>query len=326
MKLILKISITLLVGVTIFIFYASAPKNVQIDLQPIVNTNDAVVLPEKDTFSVITFNIGYLSGMTNNLPVERSAALFANNLDRAVQLINVHQPDIVGFQEIDFDADRSYNIDQLAYISEHTGLKNAAAVVNWNVSYVPFPYWPLSAHFGAIISGQAVASKYPILKNERIILQRPTSSFFVYDLFYLDRLIQLSTIKIGIKDLIVMNVHLEAWDEEVRLAQAEVVIAYYQQLAGKFPVLLLGDFNDVPGSQVYKTLRSASNIEDASMIKNKVGEDSLDNYTFDSEVPRLKIDYIFFNPEFITFFRARTITEVGDISDHLPVIVQFGIR
>ena len=294
MKLIIRFAIALLALTGLLVFYASGPKNAKVDFQYIVNTNSEVIQHKTDTFSVITFNIGYLSGMTNNLPIERSSQLFEDNLERTSKLIETYQPDIVCFQEIDFDADRSFNVDQMTYLLEYTDLVNAAIAINWNVSYVPFPYWPIDAHFGGMLSGQAVASKYPIVTNERIVLQRPESTFFIYDLFYLDRLIQLCTIKIGNRDLVVINVHLEAWDKEVRLKQAKVVAEYYKRLSGKFPVLLLGDFNDSPDSPIYKILLSVGNIVDSSLAKNDNITDQIDYYTFKSADPNIKIDYIFY--------------------------------
>ena len=49
----------------------------------------------KDTFSIMTYNIGYLSGMTNNLAVDRPKSLLDNNLKKASRLLINRAPDIV---------------------------------------------------------------------------------------------------------------------------------------------------------------------------------------------------------------------------------------
>ena len=55
-----------------------------------------------DTISIMTYNIGWLSGMTNNRPVERSLELYQSNTESLLKLLETHQIDILAMQEIDF--------------------------------------------------------------------------------------------------------------------------------------------------------------------------------------------------------------------------------
>jgi len=134
------------------------------------------------TFSLLTYNIGYLSGMTNNLPVERSKVLFDNNMSAINELLKKQEADVVLFQEIDFDSKRSFNTNQYKAIALGAGYRDGAYVVNWDKRYVPFPYWPIKTHFGRILSGQAILSQYAIYSNERLILPKPQSNSFIYNL------------------------------------------------------------------------------------------------------------------------------------------------
>jgi len=279
-----------------------------------------------DTLSILSFNIGFLSGLTNNEPIRPDYSLFQNNLGKSIQQIQQINPDFIGFQEIDFESKRTYYQNQLDSIARKSEYRNGAKAVNWDKRYIPFPYWPPKVHYGRMLSGQAVLSKYPIVSNERIVLDKPSNNPFYYNAFYIDRLIQIVTVKIDEKTLILMNVHLEAYDKETRRIQAEVLIEQYRLYADKYPVILMGDFNASP----------EPDSEDPSIIdifQNEPGLSSAisfdqyqkkpeDYYTFSSEDPYQMIDYIFYNNE-INPIESRVVQEFGMVSDHYPVFFRF---
>lgn len=198
-----------------------------------------------DTVRVATYNIGYLSGMTNNEPVERPRSLFSENMNEAVALLDRLDADVIGLQEIDFRAQRSYDVQQLDTLAQRLGYPVAAQAVNWDVRYLPFPYGMPSVHFGRVVSGQAVLSRYPIESHDRVVLAK-TSRPFVTRALYLDRLAQVVEVRIGERRVAIVNVHLEAFETETRQAQADEVRALVASLIddGR-PVLLIGDFNAV---------------------------------------------------------------------------------
>jgi endonuclease/exonuclease/phosphatase family metal-dependent hydrolase len=49
-------------------------------------------------------------------------------------------------------------------------------------------------------------------------------------------------------------------------------------------------------------------------------------FTFNSVSPDRRIDYFFFNPEFIQFVEAEVMHDAGQISDHLPVQMIFTFK
>lgn len=284
--------------------------------------------PPKDTLTVMTYNLGYLSGMTNNLPLDRPDELFKTNLSKARSLIGRVSPDIIGFQEIDFDSHRSNNYNQLDSLNNfyHQGF----ASVNWDKRYVPFPYWPPSLHFGKMLSGQAILSKFPMEKIESVTLEHPSEAPFYYRAFYLDRLVQMANIQIGNTSVKVMNVHMEAFFPETREKQAHEVKALFEKHAAQMPVIFLGDFNSeapwVEGAdEVMKIILSsefcASAISPMGYKKNPN-----DYNTFSSGDPQKMIDFILYNDNFIEIIEARVISEAGDISDHLPVAMSFTFK
>jgi endonuclease/exonuclease/phosphatase family metal-dependent hydrolase len=288
-------------------------------------------LASTDTLSVMTYNIGWMSGMTNNLPVDRKESLYADNLHAAIRFLKKTHPNIIGFQEIDIQAKRSYFYNQPDSLGYNLGYLNGALAVNWDKKYVPFPYWPFQYHFGKLISGQYIMSDLKILKNDFVVLPQPINAPFYYNAFYLDRLIQKSILKTKKGKLMVMNVHLEAFDQETRALHADLVIKEYRKYADTMPVLLIGDFNsraigpngplDESVRKLYAVPGINMAISDSAFLSNPQK-----NFTFSSGEPVEKIDYIFYNKKYIKKLGAHVVQEIGEVSDHFPVCMRFVIR
>jgi endonuclease/exonuclease/phosphatase family metal-dependent hydrolase len=234
----------LLLAVLLFFFWASSG-HVDAGAEQQIKTYDTAPAAEAETLTVATYNIGYLSGMTNNRPVDPPASLFQENLTTAAALLEEIDADVVGLQEIDFGASRSYGVQQLDTLAARLGYPVAAQATNWDKRYVPFPYWPPAVHFGRMHSGQAVLSRVPIETHRASALVRPPRPFFS-DAFYLDRLAQVAVLRVNARPLVVINVHLEAFNSETRQQQARQLRALTDAyLEADVPLLLIGDFNSV---------------------------------------------------------------------------------
>ena len=59
---------------------------------------------DANTLSLVSYNIGYLSGLTNQEAVERPKSLFDGHLESAIATFRPINPDIIAFQEIDIDS------------------------------------------------------------------------------------------------------------------------------------------------------------------------------------------------------------------------------
>ncbi len=81
-----------------------------------------------------------------------------------------------------------------------------------------------------------------------------------------------------------------------------------------YPVILCGDFNDLPGSYTYTRMKG--NLADAFTQKG-----SGFGRTFNLFSPTLRIDYIFYDPKVLSITRYRS--PHTSLSDHNPVIVDF---
>lgn len=282
-----------------------------------------------DTLRLITYNIGYLSGMTNNQAVERADQLYIQNMLRAKALIDENQPDLLALQEIDFEANRSLGWNQFDSLAWSGQFYQGAYAVNWDKRYVPFPYWPPSAHFKSVVSGQGVLSKFPVVENQFIKMQQPNAPFY-YRAFYLDRLIQVSLIKIDQKTLALLNVHLEAFDQYTRQQHGQHVLEVLKEYLKQYPVLLVGDFNanpveaksNVKKETVMDLFYQLPELKEAIPMQAFLANEK-DFYTYSSEKPYQRIDYIFYSSKDIEAIEGRVLREAGQISDHLPVMFTF---
>ena len=304
-----------------FYFWASSPNLPETSYNEVKALEVPVSIPNDSVHSIITYNIGYLSGMANNLPVEKPRSLFDENLNKVIRALKKADADIISFQEIDFSANRSFYINQHEEIAK-LGYPFSGRAVNWDKKYVPFPYFPVSVHFGKVISGQSVLSKYKILEQERIALDRDPDNPFYYDTFYLDRLAQILKIKVMNNTLVLINVHLEAYNASTRARQMRQIKKLYLKYYEDFPTILLGDFNSdirFPDASI-KLLLNLPNT--GCVAFDPVNSQN----TFSSKVPEVRLDYIFYNEEFIKEISGKVLHQFQEASDHLPLLMKFKFK
>lgn len=304
-----------------FYFWASASNHSEKEYTQLILNDYPSIVDSDSIYSIVTYNIGYLSGMTNNLPVSKPKILFNNNLKKVYDEFEKINADIIGFQEIDYGSKRSYYVNQQE-ILQKPGYNYIFQAINWDINYLPFPGISPLTHFGEILSGQSIFSKYPILEYERIILERPKNQAFYYKSFYIDRLAQVSKIKIYDKEIIIINVHLEAYDYTTRLNQTKKIATIYNQYKNEYPTILLGDFNS---DLVYKDatiniILDIQGIASANLNSQKKAK------TFPSIKPTERLDYIFYNEKFVEIISSKILTELEQASDHLPVWMEFKLK
>lgn len=322
----LSFIVLFLVAFIAFYFWGSSSKFSQAEYSQVQNYELVDYQdPNDSTFTILSYNIGYLSGMTNNLPMTRPKSLYDDNLKKSIDVLKKIDADIVAFQEIDFASQRSFEVNQLDEIAKGVNYNYASMVVNWDKTYVPFPYGLPNRHFGRILSGQAITSHFPIQEHERVLLEAVVNSPFYRTAFYLDRLAEVTQLDINGKDLIVINIHLEAFDKETRLIQSKTVLKLFKKYAKDYPVLLIGDFNSRPEDEEVKNPTIDVFLKDPS-LKSAIADADLraDNQkTFPSDKPIEKIDFIFYNQDKIEILDARVVHEIGTASDHLPILANF---
>jgi len=314
-----------LAGVVAFFLWASSGRLPAEDLAQVrtyPTTPDATV---PDTLTVTTYNIGYLSGMTNNEPVVRPDSLFHANMAQAVGFLRAVRPDIIGMQEIDFGGARVAYVHQLDTLATRLGYPTAAQAVNWDERYLPFPYGRPAVNFGRTLSGQAVVSRFPVVQHVRNVLPRSPQPFY-REAFYLDRLAQVAVVDLGGPSLVVINVHLEAFNIGTRQDQARRVNRLYRRLAGAgVPTLLLGDFNSrLSDAESASRDRTMWHLLDDTDLRPA---DTTGQATYPADAPTRPIDYIFYSPRFFQSIDAqRWCGTPNPPSDHCAVTATFRLR
>lgn len=319
-KLLLTVIGTLFVSIVILFFWAQQPCLNPKDYTKVKKHNN-IPIKTDSTLLVASYNIGYLSGMTNNKAIRAKEYLYNKNLNSAIKHLKNLNADIVAFQEIDFNSQRSYHVNQNTVISDSLFAYSASAV-NWDKKHVPFPYWPISVQFGEILSGQSVVSKYKIDNNERIVLQKVKDKPFYYNSFYLDRLAQIVEIKHPIKDITVINIHVEAFDQKTRIAQLKNVLKLAKEKAKKGAVILLGDFNSDPN---YKNAACKMFLNDDVFEVTDSITGTHYKKSYPSAKPSERLDYIFYTKKDFINEKSDVLNDFGLISDHLPVIARLKI-
>jgi endonuclease/exonuclease/phosphatase family metal-dependent hydrolase len=321
LKFIFRVFLVLIVACVVFFFWASSPTLDESDYAKLIEV-DNYKLPENDSvFSIVTYNIGYLSGMTNNLAVESPKELFDDNLEIVTSEVKKLNPDIIAFQEIDFDASRSYHVNQEEEISK-LGFNYRAQTINWDERYLPFPYWPISMHYGKVVSGQSIISKYPLKEQQRIVLERVADAPFHRDAFYLERLAQVVKVVLNGKEVVLINIHLEAFEAATRVNQFEEVLAIFNTYKDTYPTILLGDFNSKARDEnaIVQKIFAMKDVGNAAFDMNNLGN------TFNSKDPFERIDYIFYTKNSIEYISGKVLNQFGQASDHLPVEMKFKLR
>lgn len=259
--------------------------------------------------------------MTNNRAIEKPKQLFDNNMNKVLLETKNVNPDIIAFQEIDYNASRSYNVNQETEIAA-LGFNYAARAVNWDERYLPFPYWPIKMHFGKVVSGQSIISKYPLKEHQRIVLQRVESEPFYRDAFYLERLAQVVKVVLNGQEVVLINIHLEAFDKATRVNQFEEILAIFNKYKNDYPTILLGDFNSRARDKdaVIQKMFAMKGVGNAAFDMNNLGN------TFDTKNPFERIDYIFYTKNSIEYISGKVLNQFEQASDHLPVEMQFKLK
>ena len=247
----------------------------------------AVIPPKGQSLRVMTYNI---YGARATSPAN------AADLDAIAEVIRRQNPDFVTLNEVDVFTDRTgKDVHQARDLAEKLGME-----------------W----HFSKAIDrdggeyGDAVLSKYPILEKRSYRLpcaaEQPGE----------DRSLCVIRVQIDGKDLYVASTHLDHLSGDAsRLVQAtEIRRIRDTELEGD--LILCGDLNAIPSSNVIATM--------TSFLTNT---GPIDQYTFPSDDPSRKIDYIMYAP--IEHFGVQNCQVVSrgdqqvdgvDASDHRPVI------
>ncbi len=233
--------------------------------------------PAGTALTGVSYNIRHGRGMDENVDLARTAAV----------LHELH-PDIVGLQEVDRRVRRSGVVDEAATLGKSLGMEHAFG------AFMPYQGGDY---------GLAILSRFPITRATPVRLPDGNEP----------RIALAAELRLpdGSR-LMVVNVHFD-WvsDDTFRLAQASTLTTILDAL--RMPYLLLGDFNDEPGSRTLALFQSRA---------LEVSKPANDRFTFSSTEPSKEIDFVFVAPP--TAWRAIGARPVNErmASDHRPVVAE----
>ncbi len=199
---------------------------------------------------VVAWNIKYGAG---RIPfwfdcwgdrVEMSKAEVNENLAGIYALVKELDPDVLMTEEIEVNSRRSAYVDMVRGILEHTNLNYAAYYETWNSEYVA------SEGVGRINLGNAIFSKYPIKRAERIRQEDRTDQSGLTPLFYLHRAVGRAEIEVHPGErATAFVVHTEAYDND-GTKQRQITQLHELLMAETLPAMVGGDFNELPPTAV----------------------------------------------------------------------------
>ena len=229
---------------------------------------------------VVTYNIRHGRGADEVVDLERTAGV----LRRLT-------PDIVGLQEVDDLVQRSGRVPEAARLGESLGMSHA--------------FGRFMDYQGGMY-GLAILSRHPIIASRSIQLpdgNEPRVALSV-DVRLDDN-----------RSVTVVNLHFD-WvrDDGFRFAQASTLARYLDGLTT--PYILLGDFNDVPGS------RTLALFDQRATMARKP---EASRFTFPAPQPAREIDFIFFAPAAAFTTREVQVIDEREASDHRPVLAVLSV-
>lgn len=266
---------------------------------------------DKNTIKVLSYNVRLfdLYNWSNNTKTRNKILTF----------ISHESPQIMCLQEFFYASNKDY-FNTLDTLLEMQDAKNYHAQYSTGIR---------NAHYFGI----ATFSQYPIIKKGQVPLHNGVHNICIY-----------SDLVIGPDTLRVYNMHLasirldqedyefiqkisESENEERirgskqifkrlteafvrRASQSETIAAHIEQ--SPYPVLVCGDFNDVPLSYAYRCL--SAGLKDA-FVESGFGLGS----TYNGNLPSMRIDYILHSEELRSYDYN---SPKEDLSDHFPIMAE----
>lgn len=221
------------------------------------------------------------------------------DLEAIAKEITALQPDLAGIQEVDVYTGRSgKNLDQVKELGRLTGMQ---AFFCKTIDYDGGEY------------GIAILTKLPVTFMEKIKL--PTEEHTGGE----PRAMLVMGVNFKGKSLVFATTHLDARKSDTnRLLQIDYIINYFRNHHADDEVILVGDFNAIPDSQVIKRL-------DSSFKRSCLGGGCAPTYP--QVHPVQTIDYIAYSgKKLLKLVDHKVIASADYASDHLPVFAAFELK
>ncbi|MES2006429.1 MAG: endonuclease/exonuclease/phosphatase family protein [Bacteroidota bacterium] len=211
-------------------------------------------------------------------------------------VIKQQQPDLVALQEVDVYTSRSgKTVNEAEEIAKQSGM--------------PYYFFAKAIDYGGGEYGVAILSRYPIEKttNDALPTEETTNGEH-------RTLATVTAILPGQKKIMFACTHLDAQGKDTnRFLQIKKIAMLLE--TKEYPLIIAGDFNDIPGSRVMNELdkyftRSCTNCA----------------FTIPQINPNQTIDHIAYRPSSGFAVMKHSVIDEKYASDHLPVLAVLKIK
>ena len=294
------------------------------------------------TYKMMTFNIGYgsyppsfnffMDGGDDVRAYSKSSVKSAIQED--IRLINKEKPDFGNIQEIDWQGDRSQQVNEPQMVC--AGLPDYTSVLtqNYDSAYL---FYPVTKPIGKAKSGIMTYSKYEIESSTRYKLPIETNFNKFFDL---DRAFSVSIlpIKNSDKKFVIFNTHLSAFitDQKIQKQQLLTLFDEMKKYVSKGDYVICGaDYNHALAGKAHPELTWMKEFPTENLTKgmrvvaptNAPTVRSLD-YAYDKKNPKNTFGIIdgFLVSNNIKDLKIQTIDNQFKSSDHQPVVMDFSLE
>lgn len=256
-KIIRNIIIIIVVVVVCLLLFYTLREYRPAERESLETGNGTERISPGESLSVLSWNTGYgglnseadffMDGGSEVRPDSRE--VIEQNLEGITSVLQEQDADVLFLQEVDLDSRRSYHVDELSWYEDALGMSGSFAY-NYKCDFVPYPVPPL----GKVSSGIVTMTVYQESEAARISL--PESFRWPVRTCNLKRCMLETRIPVEGTDheLVLINFHLEAYDDGAGKAAQSAVLA--QKLSEEYEkgnyVIAGGDFNQTfDGADAY---------------------------------------------------------------------------
>ena len=308
-----------------------------------------VVLSPGDSLTLLSQNTGYAGlgadsdfFMDGGKDVAPTRAQMNANLAGISEFLEEKKVDVFFLQEVDTNSGRTKGVDQSEIywhqlLSDGKGAYSSSHALNYSCDFVPFPWPPI----GKVHSGVQTLTRLHVDSAQRVALPCPFS--WPVSAANLKRCLLVSRVPLEgtDKELVLVNLHLEAYDDgEGKAAQTKVLMDLLtdEYEKGNY-VIAGGDFN-----QTFPGALDAFPIQDPSLWTPGVLDDGIlpEDWQFacDLSVPSCRLLNHPYDPAGSQFYiidgfilspnvgldRVETIDCQFQYADHNPVLIQAALK
>lgn len=221
-------------------------------VQPAAEYRSQIVvsqLPPDRSLTVMTYNLKFGGGRIDfffdchgdRVLMTRREVL--TNLAVLAEKIRAVDPDILFLQEVDVGSKRSAYVDQLQWLLDHSALNFGHYASHWKADFVP------SDGLGAVDSGNAILSRFPLQSGTRIALALREDQSAIEQYFYLQRNLLRSEVVLpgGDQRLWLVGVHAAAYSQDgTKKKHIDRFKQELDDLSAQGTVIGAGDLNALP--------------------------------------------------------------------------------